>query len=72
MPTESFIRKKALTELQAAGYFTWYPFDNRWAKEQDIFGVFDLVAIHFKNPLVLFVQTTTRENISARKKKVMK
>lgn len=68
---ESVIRKKAIIELDKLNYIVWWPYDNRWAREQDIFGVFDIIAIHKKNSLIQFVQITTVSNISARKKKVM-
>ena len=44
--TEAFIRAKVLKELEAEGYVCWFPYSPRfkYAKQKDIFGVFDVIA----------------------------
>ena len=64
------IRKKAIQELESAGYVCWYPPKTRWGKKKDIFGVFDMIAL--KNDVVRFIQLTTASNMAAREKKVIK
>ena len=71
MPKEAIIRKLAIEELHDDGWVTWFPYKVRYAKEQDIFGVFDLVAMH-PDGKMLFLQLTSYANISARFKKVSK
>jgi len=66
--TEIQIRKKALERLTKQHWVSWYPPRVRWRKEQDIFGVFDLIAV--KTGKVRFIQLTTWHNIRAREKKV--
>jgi hypothetical protein len=66
---EAAIRKKALDELHKENWITWYPYKARYKKEQDIFGVFDIIAIH-PDGIVLFLQITSYSNVSARKKKI--
>lgn len=71
MPKEAVIRKHALDYLNGEGWVCWYPYRNKYAKEQDIFGVFDLVCIH-PDGKILFLQLTSYSNVAARFKKVMK
>ena len=66
---EAVIRKKALEELHSDGWITWYPYKMRYKKEQDIFGVFDIIAIH-PDGIILLLQITSYSNVSARKKKI--
>lgn len=66
--TEAKIRKEAIKELEAGGYVYWFPPRVKFY-QNDIFGVFDFVAIDkFSN--LIFVQITSASNMSARFKKV--
>jgi len=64
------IRKEAIKILEKEKWIVWYPSKVRWRKEQDIFGVFDLVCI-WKH-MIKFIQLTTLSNIRAREKKIKK
>jgi len=67
---EGLIRKKCLTLLKAGNWVAWYPYRVKYRKEIDIFGVFDIVAV--KKDKTRFIQLTTLNNISARRRKVNK
>jgi len=67
---EAVIRKKAIEELNNNGWSCWYPYKSQWAKESDIFGVYDLICVHHDYRDPLFIQLTTLSNVSARRKKV--
>jgi hypothetical protein len=71
---ESEIRKKAIEILKKDKWIVWYPAKSKWKKEQDIFGVFDLICIRMWKKMIemKFVQLTTLSNIRAREKKVKK
>lgn len=69
MPKESVIRKKVIDTLSQDGWICWYPFKARYAKEVDIFGVFDVIAIH-PDANTKFIQVTNYANISNRRKKI--
>lgn len=69
MPKESVIRKKAVEILEKKGFVYWYPAKVRF-KQNDIFGVFDLVCWRKKTSDIKFVQLTTCSNLSARRKKI--
>ena len=64
---EAVIRKKVVEILKGEGFVCWYPAKVRF-KENDIFGVFDLVCC--KGSKVRFIQLTTLSNIRARERKV--
>ena len=66
------IRKEAIKILEKEKWIVWYPSKTRWKKEQDIFGVFDLIVL---KPLpydnrIDFIQLTTLSNVRAREKKI--
>ena len=67
MPTEQFIRKKAVENLRKDGWITWYPYRIRY-KQNDIFGIIDLLAIKRKRQKN--IQLTTLPNISTKRKKI--
>ncbi len=69
MPKESVIRKKAVEILENQGFVYWYPAKVKF-KQNDIFGVFDLVCWKKKTTEIKFLQLTTSPNISARRKKI--
>lgn len=69
MPKESVIRKKVIDRLSKGGWICWYPFKARYAKEVDIFGVFDIFAVHAGGKIKL-IQLTNYANVSNRIKKV--
>ncbi len=67
MPSESIIRKKAVDELEAKGWITWFAPKVKF-KQTDIFGIIDVLALKGKNKKN--IQLTTLSNVSARKKKI--
>ena len=67
MPKESLIRKKAIEILKEGGWITWYPSKIRF-KQNDIFGIIDLLAIKRKKQKN--IQLTTLPNISTKRKKI--
>ncbi|MFH1714236.1 MAG: hypothetical protein ABH831_01405 [Candidatus Nealsonbacteria bacterium] len=69
MPKESLIRKKAVEILHKEGFVYWYPAKVKF-KQNDIFGVFDIVCWKKRTTKIKFLQITTYPNFSARKKKV--
>jgi hypothetical protein len=69
MAKESLIRKKAIEILEKEGFIYWYPGKIRF-KQNDIFGVFDLVCWQKKTTKIKFLQLTTLPNFSTRKKKI--
>lgn len=69
MPKEAVIRKKALEILEKNNFVSWYPAKVKF-KQNDIFGVFDLVCWKKKSAEIKFLQLTTSPNISARRKKI--
>lgn len=69
MAKEQFIRKKAVELLEKEGFVYWYPAKVRF-KQNDIFGVFDLVCWRKRTTKIKFLQLTTLANFSARKKKI--
>ena len=66
---EAEIRKKAIEILQGKGWATWFPSKARF-KQNDIFGIFDLICWKKKNGELKFVQLTTVSNLSTRRKKI--
>jgi len=67
MPAERFIRKKAVQILEKGGWITWYPSKIKF-KQNDIFGIIDLLAI--KGRKQKNIQLTTLPNISTKRKKI--
>jgi len=68
MPTEQFIRKKAIQELTNRGWLTWYPAKVRF-KQNDIFGIIDLLAL--KRGKMRYIQLTTSSNVARQRKKIL-
>lgn len=69
MPKEAEIRKKAVQILEKEKFICWYPAKVKY-KQNDIFGVFDLVCWQKRTANIKFVQLTTLSNLSARRKKI--
>ncbi|NCQ32055.1 MAG: hypothetical protein AUJ31_01190 [Parcubacteria group bacterium CG1_02_39_15] len=67
MPSESVIRKKAVQILNKGGWATWYPSRARF-KQNDIFGIIDLLAA--KKKKMKKIQLTTLPNASVKRKKI--
>ena len=67
MPKESLIRKKAIEILRRERWITWYPYRIKY-KQNDIFGIIDLLAIKGKKQKN--IQLTTLPNISTKRKKI--
>jgi hypothetical protein len=66
-PTQHSLKRLRKEGYTAAVVEHWNPH----AKiRQDLFGIFDIVAVHPMYPGVLGVQTTTASNMSARRKKM--
>jgi hypothetical protein len=65
--TEKEIEKKAKEHLLYLGYSFWFPPKSKFS-QRDIFGVFDFIAL--KVHQVMFVQLTTIDHISHRRKKI--
>jgi len=71
MPTEQFIRKKAVEKLKKKNWIFWYPAKIKF-KQNDIFGIFDLICWKGKTSEIKFIQLTTKANLSTREKKIKK
>ena len=69
MAKEALIRKKAIEILEKEGFVYWYPARVKF-KQNDIFGVFDLVCWRKRTTNIKFLQLTTLPNFSARRKKI--
>jgi hypothetical protein len=69
MAKEALIRKKAVDILEKEGYVYWYPAKVKF-KQNDIFGVFDLVCWKKETTNIKFLQLTTLPNFSARRRKI--
>lgn len=68
MPKEAQIRKKVVEILEKENWIVWYPSKVKY-KQNDIFGIIDLLAIKGKKKKN--IQITTISNISARRKKII-
>ena len=68
MPKEAQIRKKVVEILEKEDWIVWYPSKVKY-KQNDIFGIIDLLAIKGKKQKN--IQITTISNISARRKKII-
>lgn len=69
MPKEAEIRKKAVEILEQNKWTYWYPPKVRF-KQNDIFGVFDMVCCKKRSGDLKFIQLTTVSNLSTRRKKI--
>ena len=67
MAKEAKIRKKAVEELQANGWVTWFAPKVKFHKT-DVFGIIDLLAL--KGRRQKNIQLTTLPNVSAKRKKI--
>ena len=64
---EAEIRKRAIKILNDKNWICWYPSKARF-KQNDIFGIIDLLAI--KKKKMKKIQLTTLPNVSAKRKKI--
>lgn len=67
MAKESDIRKKAIEQLRADGWITWFAPKVKFI-QTDVFGIIDVLALKGKNKKN--IQLTTLSNVSARRKKI--
>ncbi len=67
MPKEAEIRKKAVQILKKESWVWWYPSKVKY-KQNDIFGIIDLLALKGKRRKN--IQLTTLPNVSAKRKKI--
>lgn len=68
MAKEADIRKKAIEQLQADGWITWFAPKVKFL-QTDVFGIIDLLALRGKSKKN--IQLTTLSNVSARRKKIV-
>jgi len=68
MPTEAQIRRRVTGHLLDNQYLYWFPYRAKFRDQQDIFGVFDIVA--FKGRIIKFIQFTDYSHHAARRRKV--
>jgi len=69
MAKESEIRKKATQKLDKEKFIYWYPAKVRF-KQNDIFGIFDIICFRKKIGKLKFIQLTTLSNLSTRRRKI--
>ena len=69
MAKESEIRKKAVQLLEKQKWLTWWP-SRAIFKQNDIFGIFDLICFKKRTGDLKFIQLTTLSNLSTRRKKI--
>lgn len=69
MAKESLIRKKAVEIMTKGKWVTWWPAKVKF-KQNDIFGIFDIVCCKKGAGKLKFIQLTTVPNLSARRKKI--
>ena len=67
MAKEADIRKKAIEQLRADGWITWFAPKVKFM-QTDVFGIIDLLALKGRNKKN--IQLTTLSNVSARRKKI--
>ncbi|PIP25018.1 MAG: hypothetical protein COX34_00940 [Candidatus Nealsonbacteria bacterium CG23_combo_of_CG06-09_8_20_14_all_36_12] len=67
MPKENYIRKKAIEELEGAGWITWFGPKIKF-KQNDVFGIIDVLALKGKRQKN--IQLTTLSNVSTKRKKI--
>jgi len=68
---EAEIRKRAIEKLKKEKWILWYPAKIRF-KQNDIFGIFDLICWKRRTGEIKFIQLTTKANLSTREKKIKK
>jgi len=69
MAKESEIRKKAVQILEKQKWLIWWP-SRAIFKQNDIFGIFDLICLKKRAGDLKFIQLTTLSNLSTRRKKI--
>ncbi len=69
MAKESEIRKKAVQILEKHKWIIWWP-SRAIFKQNDIFGIFDLICLKKRVGNLKFIQLTTLSNLSTRRKKI--
>lgn len=69
MAKESEIRKKAVQILEKQKWIIWWP-SRAIFKQNDIFGIFDLICLKKRVGNLKFIQLTTLSNLSTRRKKI--
>ena len=69
MAKESEIRKKAVRILEKQKWLIWWP-SRAIFKQNDIFGIFDLICLKKKVGNLKFIQLTTLSNLSTRRNKI--
>ena len=69
MAKESEIRKRAVQILEKQKWLAWWP-SRAIFKQNDIFGIFDLICLKKKVGDLKFIQLTTLSNLSTRRKKI--
>lgn len=69
MAKESEIRKKAVQILEKQKWIIWWP-SRAIFKQNDIFGIFDLICLKKRLGNLKFIQLTTLSNLSTRRKKI--
>lgn len=65
---EKDIRDTVIQKLGNEGWISWWPRRVRFIKEQDMFGVWDLIAM--KKNKIRLIQYTTKGNMKAREHKI--
>jgi hypothetical protein len=71
MAKESEIRKKAVQILEKQKWLIWWP-SRAIFRQNDIFGIFDLICFKKRIGTLKFIQLTTLSNLSTRRKKIQK
>lgn len=69
MAKERELRQKAVRILEKQHWLVWWPAKVIY-KQNDIFGVFDLICLQKRTANLKFIQLTTLSNLSTRKKKI--
>jgi len=69
MPKEAETRKKIVQILNKEKFLCWYPARVKY-KQNDIFGIFDLICWQKRKSTLKFIQLTTLSNLSTRIKKI--
>jgi len=69
MAKEAEIRKKAIQILEKEKWIVWWPSKVKF-KQNDIFGIFDMICWKKIAGNLKFIQLTTLSNLSTRRKKI--